>query len=247
MAVGLFVALAFDASGSVSLGHGVRTVIPLALFFLLTVAESTIERASDHEILEAIHQERHGARRMVLGESSLLIPAAVAAGLGWWLMASGGPVAAGLGDVLHDRVHVGGAGFLRNWMPLQGLATAASGYIIAGAIGWAVRIVFTLAFGKEAFGAGDIHLMAAAGCVAGWPIVVLGFLLTCGLALVGWAATLPFKRTRALPLGPWLALAFLTVVLFYDALVRWPVIQRAIYVAETLLGAGGRASPLGGL
>jgi prepilin signal peptidase PulO-like enzyme (type II secretory pathway) len=245
--VGMLMALAFDASGAVSVGHGVRSAAVLLLFFLLTVAESTIERASDHEILEAIHQERHGARRMVSAESSLLIPAVVAAGLGWWIMVEGGPVAAGVGDVLHGRVHAGGVGFLRNWMPLQGFATAAAGYIIAGAIGWAVRIVFTLAFGKEAFGAGDIHLMAATGCVAGWPVVALGFILTCGLALVGWLATLPFKRTRALPLGPWLALSFLIVVVFYDALVRWPVIQRALYVAETLMASWGSAPRLGGL
>ena len=106
--------------------------------------------------------------------------------------------------------------------------------LIAGAIGWTVRIVFTLVMGKEAFGTGDIHLMAATGCVAGWPVVLLGFFLTCGLALFGWVLSLPFKRTRAIPLGPWLSLSFLTVVLFYDSLIELPFVARTIAAASML-------------
>lgn len=240
--VAMLVALGLDASGGMSTSHILRAIVPLLLFFFLTIGESTVDRASDQEILEAIHQERHGARRMVLGEFGLLIPAIVAAGFGWWIMSGGGPVATGFSEALHERVHIGGPGFLRNWMPLTGFGTAAAGYIIAGALGWAVRIVFTIAFGKEAFGSGDIHLMAATGCVAGWPVVVLGFFLTCVLALIGWVAALPFKRTRAMPLGPWLALSFLIVVVFYDSLIRWPMIARAVYVANTLLGVSPAAT-----
>jgi prepilin signal peptidase PulO-like enzyme (type II secretory pathway) len=105
---------------------------------------------------------------------------------------------------------------------------------VAGAVGWIVRIVFTLAFGREAFGAGDIHLMAAAGCVAGWPVVVLGFLLTCILAIAGWLLCLPFKRTRAIPLGPWLALAFLIVVIYYDQIIEWRIIAHAVHTVHLL-------------
>jgi len=123
---------------------------------------------------------------------------------------------------------------MRHWAPLDGLATAASGYVIAGSIGWAVRIFFTLLFGKEAFGSGDIHMMAAAGCVAGWPIVVIGFFLTCLLALMGWIISLPFKRTRALPLGPWLSLSFLIVVVFYKPIISMPFIGQTIKVSNML-------------
>ena len=37
------------------------------------------------------------------------------------------------------------------------------GYLIGGGIVWAVRILGSLAFGKEAMGLGDVHLMAAVG------------------------------------------------------------------------------------
>lgn len=225
---GMFIALLVDETGLQPLRHAGRTLVLLLLVFGLIVWASTVQRPSDQEIAEAIHQERHNARRMVLKELALLLPAVFAAFVGLWIMRGSTDLSAAIGDALHRPFIDGGTWMPRHWNPLQGLATAASGYIIAGAIGWFVRIVFTLVFGKEAFGTGDIHLMAAAGCIAGWPVVVLGFFLTCGLAIVGWVATLPFKRSRALPLGPWLSLSFLTVVVFYDSIIAWPPIARVI-------------------
>lgn len=151
------------------------------------------------------------------------------------MMRSGEDAPGRISAALHADVQIPWLTSLRAWTPLYGFATAASGYLIAGAIGWCVRIVFTLLFGKEAFGTGDIHLMAAAGCVAGWPIVVIGFFLTCVLALLGWLLSLPFKRTRALPLGPWLSLSFLIVVVLYEPILRLPFVWRAIEATRWLI------------
>jgi prepilin signal peptidase PulO-like enzyme (type II secretory pathway) len=167
-------------------------------------------------------------------EFLLLSPAVIAGAAGLWIMWYGGELPGQISDVLHASVRVRAIDMMRSWSPLHGLTTAATGYIIAGGLGWAIRIGFTLVFGKEAFGSGDIHLMAATGCIAGWPVVVLGFLLTCGLALTGWALALPFKRSKALPLGPWLSLSFLAVVVFYDSIMKWPPVTRAIYAARVL-------------
>ena len=215
------------------------------MLFLLIVTESTVSRDSDQAIMEAIHDERHTARRTVLSELVLLLPALALGAFGVWVMSGDGELPLRIGRALHTQVQAGQFAFLRNWTPLQGLATAATGYVIAGAVGWTVRIVFTLVFGKEAFGTGDIHLMAAAGCVAGWPIVVLGFFLTCGLAMIGWVASLPFKRTRALPLGPWLSLSFLSVVIFYEPIIHWPPIDRAIVVAQAIFSENSQPLRLG--
>ena len=76
--------------------------------------------------------------------------------------------------------------------------------------------------------------MAAAGCVAGWPVVLLGFMLSCLLALVGWVATLPRKKTRAIPLGPWLAISFLVVVVFYQPIVNCGLVKRVIDAVNLL-------------
>ncbi len=236
----LFIVLALDESGRAELRHPGRALLPLLCFFALIVWESTLERPADQLIVDAIHEERFAARRTALRELAILIPVGAAAALGWWLMSRGG----GLADRLHEALHV--QVLIGSWTlkPVLGLATAASGYIISGAIGWTVRIVFTLVFGKEAFGTGDIHLMAATGCVAGWPVVVLAFFLTCGLAMFGWLLTLPFKWTRALPLGPWLSLSFLAVVVFYDAIVRWPVIERAVYTVNLLIFGNSQVFPI---
>ena len=233
--VGLFVVLVIVEVEHTPARHAPRALLPLVMFFLLIVSVSTVARESDQAIMDAIHEERHTARGAVLSEFTLLLPAAALGAAGLWIMSGDGDLPSRTSAVLHAPVHFSDFALLRHWTPLYGLATAASGYIIAGAVGWAVRIVFTLVFGKEAFGVGDIHLMAAAGCVAGWPIVVLGFFLTCGLAMVGWIISLPFKRTRALPLGPWLSLSFLVIVVFYEPIIHWPPIERAIVLTQTLL------------
>lgn len=246
MFLAMFTALWVHASDKADLPYAYRALPPLLLFFGLLVWEGTVVRPSDQHIVDAIYQERSGARRMVLSEFAMLLPAVIAAAVAWWVMSRTGDLSGGIRDALHSEPALDGLAVLRGWRPLYGLATAATGYVIAGAVGWAVRIVFTLVFGREAFGSGDIHLMAAAGCIAGWPVVVLGFFLTCGLAMIGWVMALPFKRTRALPLGPWLTISFLIVVLFYDSIVAWPIVDRVIVLARLLFFQNSQISAFDG-
>jgi prepilin signal peptidase PulO-like enzyme (type II secretory pathway) len=239
LGVALLVNLFLSETGLVPLRHTGRALVPLAFLFLLVLSQSIVSRESDAAIAAALEEESVTARRTVMSEFLLFVPAIAFGALGVWL--ASGDRAPTVSAVLHKHFHPANLALFRDWAPLEGLATAASGYVIAGALGWAVRIFFTLMFGREAFGTGDIHMMAAAGSVAGWPVVVLGFFLTCGLALAGWLLALPFKRTRALPLGPWLSLGFLTVVVFYDAILRLPVMARAIETANWFLGDGRRS------
>ncbi len=217
------------------LRHTGRALAPLGFLFVLILSQSILSRDSDHAIMEAIDEESGTARRMVAEELLLIAPAIVLALVGWWIM-SGGEYVARISESLHASMQIDALALFRRWAPLEGFCTAATGYVVAGALGWAVRIAFTLLFGKEAFGTGDIHLMAAAGCVAGWQVVLLGFFLTCGLALAGWVIALPFKRTRALPLGPWLSFSFLIVTIFYQQIMQWPMLARGLETAGWLLG-----------
>jgi prepilin signal peptidase PulO-like enzyme (type II secretory pathway) len=171
--------------------------------------------------MEAIESERHNARRMVLGEALILLPVLVTAFVLAWYFGRNDSTQALAQRIVHFPA-------TRDWQPIYGLATAATGFIIAGGIGWTVRITTSLLWGRETFGTGDIHMMAAAGCVAGWPVVLIGFVLSSFLALAGWLLTLPLKRTRAIPLGPWLSLSFLIVVLCYDPIMRSQVIRNMI-------------------
>lgn len=226
----LFVSTATATRGVHLLSPLARGLIPLAFFFMLIVRESTVVRESDHEIASAIEEERTSARAMVLKEFGLLLPALLFGVAGLLIMILATDTAARISEILHIKVTSSSLGLFRGWSPLWGFATAASGYVVAGALGWAVRIFFTLLFGKEAFGTGDIHLMAATGCVVGWPVAVLAFFVAVGLAMLGWVIALPFKRPRALPLGPWLSLGFLVVVIFYERIVQLQVIQNLVAI-----------------
>jgi prepilin signal peptidase PulO-like enzyme (type II secretory pathway) len=204
------------------------SAVALATMFVLIVCAGLAERASDQEIVAAIEAERVSARGMALEELIVLLPAALAGAAVLMLLRVGLLPMSDIAGVIHWSP-------LADWQPIWGLCTAATGYVIGGAIGWTVRILFTLVLGKEAFGIGDIHMMAAAGAVAGWPVVALGFFASVFLALLAWMLSLPIKRARAIPLGPWLSLGFLIVVLFYDAIAALPQIRNLIAIVNLIL------------
>lgn len=187
--------------------------LPAVLFtFAVLVAGSVIRREADQVIEEALEAERHSARRMALTELATLMPAVLVFGFVLLLVQPGGVLEKAWHSAWHWQIG-------RQTRPILGLGTAAAGFLIAGAVGWAVRIFFTLALGKEAFGTGDIHIMAAAGAVMGWEVVVIGFFMSALLALLGKAVTLPFKRGHALPMGPWITLGLFITLLLREPLV----------------------------
>ncbi len=213
-----------------------RAAIPLALLLIAILREAATVRESDTEIIEAIEEEAPDARRQTLFELSILTPAIIV-GVAMFLLLRTESTGSAITAILHWNP----AG---EWQPLWGLGTAASGYIIAAAIGWTVRILSNLAFGKEAFATGDIHMMAAAGAVIGWPTVLLGFVVTCVIASLGWVLLLPFKKTRAIPLGPWLLLGFLTATILYQPLIETPVIQNLLFIVDHLVLQNPQESPV---
>ena len=190
-----------------------RAMLIMGCCFVGVVGASAIKRDSDDEIVGAIDEERPMARRMVLAELRYLTPAivlgtAALVGLRFSAIQQAWDVAlawAPIGD--HE--------------PVQGLATALSGLIVGGAVGWGVRIGFTLVLGREAFGLGDVHIMAAAGAVTGWMVVTVGFFLGAVLALLGVICLLAVKRSRAIPFGPWLSMGILVAVIAYGPLFDW--------------------------
>lgn len=101
------------------------------------------------------------------------------------------------------------------------LAGVLMGYLIGGGIVWGVRIFGSLAFGKEAMGLGDVHLLAAVGASIGWIDAVAAFFIAtflgavwgvAGRVLAGGSGDTAtggkWKRALAapLPFGPHLAI-----------------------------------------
>jgi len=111
---------------------------------------------------------------------------------------------------------------------ISGLLGSVFGYFVGCATVWATRILGTLAFGKEAMGLGDVHLMGAAGAVIGPVMVVIAFFVAPFFGL-GWALFQLFsKKIHQLPYGPFLSLAVLTVMIFHD----WVMVRVSILLGQ---------------
>jgi len=154
------------------------------------------------------------ARREMAKELLFLAPIVGLFALGFWLGAPGGPLGAWFnGELGADGSVVGGPAV---W--LRVLGGSLMGLLVGGGLVWAVRIIGTVAFGKEAMGLGDVHLMAGVGACLGWIDPVLAFFVAPFFG-IGWAvlsvfASKAFRMSgAALPFGPHLALGSVVVVL----------------------------------
>ncbi|NOS99101.1 MAG: prepilin peptidase [Phycisphaerales bacterium] len=224
----LFVSIAAaDAGASWAPPYWTRAAAALTFFMIVILREAAQVRDSDTDIAEAIEVEAPNVRVQTLRELAVLLPA-IALGT----VAVVAALQPGIGERIRGILHW--APLDGGWQPLWGCATAMSGYVIAAGMAWTVRILANLIYGKEAFATGDIHMMAAAGAVAGWPVVLMGFVVTCVAAMIGWLALLPFKRSRVIPLGPWLTIGLLAATVFHRQLMETPVVQELIAAVNLL-------------
>ncbi|MBW8003085.1 MAG: prepilin peptidase [Planctomycetes bacterium] len=104
---------------------------------------------------------------------------------------------------------------------IAGLLGSLWGYFIGCGIVWCTRIFGTLAFGKEAMGLGDVHLMGAAGTIVGPVFVFIAFFVAPFFGLL-WAATqMFFRKIRQIPYGPFLSLAIFIVIILHDEILNY--------------------------
>jgi leader peptidase (prepilin peptidase)/N-methyltransferase len=168
------------------------------------------EPTSDDHPAHMWIQYPHARREMVL-ELAFLAPPVVGALAGGW-------VAERVVSAFAGPWIVGEQGLIAPvlaplWLTVLG--AVCMGYLIGGGLVWAVRIFGTLLFGKEAMGLGDVHLMAAVGACLGWIDPTIAFFLAAFVG-VGWAVlarVVGGTLNRAMPYGPFLAIATLLVVL----------------------------------
>ena len=206
--VGLAVWLLAGAALPGSSPSGVfELAVPAALLalFVAMVLTGGQPRAVDDELRATIEAEASSARGVTMRELLWLTPAIVA-GIVTYVVVDRVPA---VGDVWRSITSWTPIG---RFAPLGGMVFAVHGAIVAAAAGWIIRVFFTLVFGREAFGTGDIYILAAAGAAGGWDIALLGFLLSVPIALLGWIAGLVLKRTGMIPFGPPLAIGFLAAL-----------------------------------
>lgn len=215
-------------------------VAAFAILFVAMVLLGGQQRDVDDELEAVIDAEAPGARRVAAGEVLWLLPALAAAAVVFLLVR----YVPAIGGVWESIVSWNPAG---EFTPLGGAAFAMHGAIIAATAGWIIRIVFTVALGREAFGVGDIYILGAAGAIAGWDIALLGFLLSVFVALAGWILGLLLKRPSMIPFGPPLAIGFLLALwlnqpaariahsYYVDLATSWNNQPRVVLIAGGLL------------
>jgi len=108
---------------------------------------------------------------------------------------------------------------------IQALGATLLGYLVGGGLIWAIRILGTFAFGREAMGLGDVHLLGAVGAVLGWfdPILIFFLAPFFGLlwALLSMGLGTVFKMVRRqVPYGPHLAVATIVLLLCRPGIER---------------------------
>ncbi len=154
------------------------------------------------------------ARREMVKELAFLAPAAI---LGYAGYALAGKYWA------TPTLPAGAVGMILDPGPPLWLAVLGGvllGYLVGGGIVWMVRIFGSLAFGKEAMGMGDVHLLAAVGACMGWMDSIAAF-FGAAFVGVGWAIVSAIGgkgAKRAMPYGPFLAIATVLVMVGKPAL-----------------------------
>jgi leader peptidase (prepilin peptidase) / N-methyltransferase len=127
-----------------------------------------------------------------------------------------------LGAMITLAVYRGVPAVERGWDQVMACPMAAGlfgslwGYLIGCGVVWATRILGTLAFGREAMGLGDVHLMGAAGTLLGAEMIVVAFFVAPFFGLVWASIQWLSRKTRQIPYGPFLSLAVGLVMIAHD-------------------------------
>ena len=111
--------------------------------------------------------------------------------------------------------------------------SVATGFLVGGAIVWALRIAATLLLDTEALGLGDVHLLACVGAVFGWRVAVAAFVIAPFTGLAWWLANAARAAPTRMPYGPSLAVG---------AVAAWglkPVVGMAVAAGLGALATAG--------
>lgn len=81
---------------------------------------------------------------------------------------------------------------------------------------------------RETMGGGDVKLLAMAGSLLGWKLVVLTFLLAPMLAILPGLVVMVRHKSHVIPYGPYLSLALIVSLLWGDAIIRLSGIEETV-------------------
>ena len=109
-----------------------------------------------------------------------------------------------------------------------GVRQSLLGILIGGGSLYLTGLIGNAIFRKESMGGGDVKLLAMAGAILGWKLVLLSFFLAPLLAVIPGLVVLATTRSHEIPYGPFLSLALIV------AMVRGPWILERMGVSQIL-------------
>ena len=206
-------------SGAAAIGGVIGLVIGLLMikfglikrsFFELEEALAEKEPVENKKTADTDGPDIEVNIRLEMGREMAFLAPAVVLGVVFVVVSAGDSVVAGWWSEIIST---------QKWF--AGLLGSVFGFMIGGAVVWATRILGSLAFGREAMGLGDVHLMAAVGAVLGWFDPTIAFFVAPFFGL-GWAIVrLVSHRSREIPYGPFLSMATVVVMIFHDPIVAY--------------------------
>ncbi len=125
------------------------------------------------------------------------------------------------------------------------LARSLIGVLVGGGLLYVTGVFGDFVFRKESMGGGDVKLLAMAGSILGWKLVVVTFFLAPVLALIPGLCVLFFKRSHLIPYGPFLSAGLVLSLFEGRALLRLSGVEET---ARLLMDVNGWRLPslLGG-
>jgi leader peptidase (prepilin peptidase)/N-methyltransferase len=92
------------------------------------------------------------------------------------------------------------------------------GFLSVSILLWLILVISK----GRAIGGGDVKLMAAAGLLLGWKLIILAFLLGCIIGSIIHLIRMKVSGAdRVLAMGPYLAVGIMIAALWGDALINW--------------------------
>ncbi|MBI4343825.1 MAG: prepilin peptidase [Candidatus Omnitrophica bacterium] len=107
------------------------------------------------------------------------------------------------------------------------LGRAAVGALVGGGVLYLTGKMGDLMFRRETMGGGDIKLLAMAGSVLGWKLVLLTFFLAPMLALIPGLLVLLLRRSHEIPYGPFLSLGLVIALFAGQDVLRWTGVEES--------------------
>lgn len=125
------------------------------------------------------------------------------------------------------------------WWWVGGLMGSILGALVGGFVVWTTRILGSVAFGREAMGMGDVHLMFGVGAVIGAGASTVAFFVAPFFGILTATYMLLSGKRRELPYGPYLSMATAFVMIWYCDIANYlrPGMQGMATMIRGLLGS----------